>query len=147
MGFISWICPLMQSEIKEKYQYIYREENDITCMYFLIEGKAGFVLPEHNDLMYIKLNEGCHFGIIDIFSSLANDPKTHKELQVKKENIPWIQYQDALKRVFSIQCRTTTELLTLPLNHLYDIQLRFHDCYKQIFDNAISRLKKTLSVR
>ena len=35
----------------------------------MIEGEAGFVLPEFSNLMYIKFHVGCHFGVLDIIGS------------------------------------------------------------------------------
>ena len=43
-------------------------EDEVSCIYFLIGGEAGFVLPEYGNQMYIKFNVGCHFGILDIVS-------------------------------------------------------------------------------
>ena len=72
LGFISWICPLMKTEVKNEGQYIFHDGDELTCIFFLISGEAGFVLPQYNNLAYISISEGCHFGIIDIFASLLN---------------------------------------------------------------------------
>ena len=37
--------------------------------YFLLSGLASFVLPSYNNLSYIKIDIGEHFGIIDIIGS------------------------------------------------------------------------------
>jgi hypothetical protein len=51
-------------------QYIYFEGDDITNIYFLIKGKAGFVLPKYKNTTYIEIIVGTHFGIIDIVGSM-----------------------------------------------------------------------------
>ena len=44
-SFISWVCPLLRQQIYDENVYIYNEEDDITHVYFMIKGKASFVLP------------------------------------------------------------------------------------------------------
>lgn len=55
--------------IPEK-QYIYFEGDDVTNIFFLIKGKAGFVLPKYKNATYIEINIGAHFGIVDIVGSV-----------------------------------------------------------------------------
>lgn len=62
----------MKTEVKNEGQYIFHDGDELTCIFFLISGEAGFVLPQYNNLAYISISEGCHFGIIDIFASLLN---------------------------------------------------------------------------
>ena len=45
LSFISWICPLMKTELKNKDQFLFKDEDELTCIYFLVRGDAGFVLP------------------------------------------------------------------------------------------------------
>mgnify|MGYP001483725029 CR=1 FL=1 len=40
-------------------QYIFMEDDEVSCIYFLMDGDAGFVLPRHLNKMYIKFNQGC----------------------------------------------------------------------------------------
>jgi hypothetical protein len=37
-----------------------------TLVYFMVEGIAGYVLPRLDNLVYIKVEEGDHFGHSDI---------------------------------------------------------------------------------
>jgi len=46
-AFIAWICPLLKPMPYPENQYIFFEGDDITNIYFLIKGKAGFVLPKY----------------------------------------------------------------------------------------------------
>ena len=38
----------------------------IFVVYFLISGSAGYVLPRFNNTIYIKIEEGDHFGFSEI---------------------------------------------------------------------------------
>lgn len=49
---------------------VFKDGDELTCMFFLIQGDTGYVLPEYNNLRYVIIDEGCHFGITDIFGSL-----------------------------------------------------------------------------
>ena len=55
--------------VKSKDEYIFFEEDDISCIYFLQEGKCGFVLPRHKNLLYVNLNKGMYFGVSCIVGS------------------------------------------------------------------------------
>lgn len=64
----------MKPLIKLKEQFVFFEGDDITCIYFMVHGDAGFVLPRHQNLMYIRLNTGLYFGLSCIVGSfLDND--------------------------------------------------------------------------
>lgn len=53
LSFVAWICPLLKPLVKLNDQYIFFEDDDITCIYFFKNGVAGYVLPRHYNLMYI----------------------------------------------------------------------------------------------
>ena len=53
-------------------QFIFFEGDDIQCIYFLQNGNAGYVLPRHENLMYVKLNAGLHFGVSCIVGSFVD---------------------------------------------------------------------------
>lgn len=46
------------------------EEDDISCIYFLKCGVAGYVIPRHRNLIYVNLNKGKYFGVSCIVGSL-----------------------------------------------------------------------------
>ena len=69
-AFISWICPLLKPVQFREKEHVYFEGDDITCIYFLIKGGSGFVLPKYKNTAYIKINTGHHFGVIDIVGSM-----------------------------------------------------------------------------
>ena len=72
-SFISWICPLLKPLIFVENQYIFMEGDDINNIYFLIKGKAAFVLPSYENTRYIDINSGNHFGVMDIIGSVASN--------------------------------------------------------------------------
>lgn len=53
-------------------------------------GNAGYVLPKHDNLMYIKLNTGLHFGVSCIVGSFMDQDDFDIE--------NWIFFRDKLKR-------------------------------------------------
>ena len=88
-AFIAWICPLLKPGPFPENQYIYFEGDDVTNIYFLIKGKAGFVLPKYKNATYIDITVGAHFGVIDIVGSILNN-----RLDLDK----WLNHKDILQR-------------------------------------------------
>ena len=72
-AFISCICPLLKPSPFDENQYIFFEGDDVTEVYFLIKGRAGFVLPKYKNAMYIEILMGSHFGVIDILGSILHN--------------------------------------------------------------------------
>lgn len=35
-------------------------------VYFMVRGTAGYVLPRYENAVYIKIESGDHFGIVDL---------------------------------------------------------------------------------
>ena len=48
---------------------IYHEEEDITQIYFLMKGKAFFILPQYQNMCYVQIRIGEEFGILDFMAS------------------------------------------------------------------------------
>ena len=69
LTFIAWVCPLLKPLIKSQNQYIYFDEDGVSCIYFFKKGNAGFILPRHRNMLYLNLNKGHHFGVSDIVAS------------------------------------------------------------------------------
>lgn len=90
VSFIAWICPLLKPLVKLKEQYIFFEGDDISCIYFMQNGIAGYVLPRHENLMYIKLTQGLHFGVSCIVGSFMDEDDFDID--------SWIYFRDKLKR-------------------------------------------------
>lgn len=88
-AFIAWICPLLKPSEYPVEDYIFFEGDDVTNIYFLSSGKAGFVLPKYRNTTYIGVDEGDHFGIIDIIASILD---TNYDLE------QWYGHLDVLHR-------------------------------------------------
>lgn len=101
-AFIAWICPLLKPQGYPANNYIYFEGDEITNIYFLIKGKAGFVLPKYQNTAFIDIEVGSHFGIIDIIGSI---------LSSKIDFDSWMMHKDKLQRQFTIMSLKNSEVL------------------------------------
>jgi len=68
---------------------MYSEGEDIHSIFFLLKGRACFVLPSYENTAYININEGGHLGIIDIVGSIQ---------QADEDMDNWMDNKDILKR-------------------------------------------------
>ena len=87
--FVNWMCSLLKPVYFAENQYIYFEGDDISSIYFLIKGYSGFVLPKYNNTMYIQIQKGDTFGVIDIIGSCHQ-----KEIDINE----WINRKYFLQR-------------------------------------------------
>jgi|LauGreDrversion4_2_1035121.scaffolds.fasta_scaffold121866_2 hypothetical protein len=76
-NFIAWIGPLLRPIGISELEYVYKEGEEIKeskkyylrfnlLVYFLVKGVAGYVLPRFDNTVYIKVEEGDHFGHVDL---------------------------------------------------------------------------------
>ena len=72
-SFIGWVCPLLKQCYIPIEQYIYYETDNISEIYFLSIGRAGFVLPFKQNVLYIQIEKGDTFGDIDFAASSGNE--------------------------------------------------------------------------
>jgi CRP-like cAMP-binding protein len=96
-------------------QYIYREEDDVENIYFLIKGTAGFVLPLYDNAKYVNINVGDHFGVIDI---IGCQPKDLDISLVDWIIHSWINYKSRLRRQFTVMASHAVEVLTVSIPDL-----------------------------
>lgn len=123
---------LIQAEFQED-QMIYREGDNVNFVYFLLEGEASFVLAKHNNIQYIKIEQGDCFGTVDL---LPYEEK-NGEVKNKSEN-----YNDnEIKRQFSVKANKECQLLCLKLEDLAQIEMEYPQYYEEIFQNAFVRYK------
>ena len=88
-SFITWFCPLLKPVTFEESQYIFIEGDDIDCIYFLLQGKTSFVLPQFDNTEYINVDEGQNIGLLDIVGSVE-----YNEEDIEK----WMENKEILKR-------------------------------------------------
>jgi hypothetical protein len=137
-SFISWICPLLKPSYYAEMEYIYSEGEEANMIYFMLSGKANYVLPSFDNVGYIGIDIGDHFGIIDIIGSAINN------------NIPvskWYDNKIMLIRQFTIMAFNSVEMLNLSFNDLVRIQKEFSDYYLQIFSPSFKELRNAWIIR
>jgi hypothetical protein len=64
--FISWFCKSVKNTHCEKNEYVYREDEEISMIYFIHQhGKLSYVIQKFNNTPFINLSLGETFGQID----------------------------------------------------------------------------------
>lgn len=139
-AFISWICPLLKPGPFPQNTYIYFEGDDVTNVFFIIKGKAAFVLPKYKNTPYIEINVGSHFGIIDILGSIVQN-------QLQNDLDKWIEHKDILQRQFSVMAMQNTEALQLVISDLNRMKQEFAEVYEKFFSDAFTRLRRALMLK
>ena len=64
--------PLVMTESEN----IYMEGDLVTKIYFINQGKCGFVLPKYMCSQYISISAGSDFGMVDIVGSMLQQEST-----------------------------------------------------------------------
>ena len=67
-------------------QYIYYETDLITEVYFLHAGTAGYVLPLKENIVYIEINLGDHFGETDLIVAASDHQMNVEDMFENKNN-------------------------------------------------------------
>lgn len=144
LRFIAWICPLLRPLIKAVDQYIFFEKEEMTCIYFYRKGKAGYVLPRQNNMTYVELNRGYHFGVSCIAGSFIDRSDWSMDNIIDR----WIiTYRDSLRHQFTVQCQDQCEMLTLSISDLIMMRNEFYETYCQLFDNVGNILIRLFRIR
>jgi CRP-like cAMP-binding protein len=119
-SFIAWISTLLKPINQEDQDYIYKEGDDVTEIYFLVKGFAGYVLPRLDNRVFLELKAGQHFG--------------HSELATDRDfiNIKKIKRQSAYKnliRKFTVQSFENCEVLVLETPDLLKMKIEFPSAF------------------
>ncbi len=83
-------------------------------VYFLLQGKAAYVLPRFNNAGYLDIGSGEHFGHID----LANDKEYLKNRGLSRRGKRRDSSNVVLLRMFTVQAIETCDCLQLTLEDL-----------------------------
>lgn len=102
-------------------------------MYFQIKGTAGFVLPKFNNECYILIENGDHFGELDL-------------MKIKNDNIKGV-FNKEITRCFTVQAFTHCELLLLNINDINRMNSEFPEIFSEIFLNCAIRFKKAIKMK
>ena len=134
-SFITWIFPLLRPFTATEHQYVFFEGDNVDGIYFMKEGSCGFVLPKHENIKYINIDLGTHFGVIDIVGTLLKGNQGHTEdlsavLDSKKKII----------RQFTVMAEKESEILMLHLKDLNRMKLEFHESFLSIMKDGNERL-------
>lgn len=127
-SFLGWICPLLKQVVIPEDQYIYYETDLITEVYFLHAGTAGYVLPLKENIVYIEINLGDHFGETDLIVAASEHQMNVEEMFENKNN-----YSFNMVRQFTVQALENCLLLTLSKVNLQRMQKHFNPQFKKLF--------------
>ena len=126
---IAFIGPMLKPNRVKENDYVYTEGESATKLFFLTKGLAGFVLPEYKNLVYITIEIGDHFGIVDGFGRKRYSPsRTHK-------------------RVFTVMALENSEMMSLNYKQLTHIEESFPDIYYELIEYADRRYTKAMRLK
>ena len=66
-SFIAWIGTVIHPFNVQEEEYIFKEQEPIVEMYFLVDGRASYVLPRFKNKEYFVIEQGSEFGHVDLF--------------------------------------------------------------------------------
>lgn len=138
ISFILWMCQHMKPLIYTENQFFFQENELINEVFFLIKGRASFVLPRYKNTPYINIAKGNHFGIIDIVGSAHTQNIDMKD---------WFSNRNKLLRQFSVISKDNSEALYLGMQHLYQMEMEFLNCFQDLFDSAFRRLRNAWVIK
>lgn len=117
------------------------EKDEINCIYFFKDGEVGYVLPRHQNFVYLELEKGVMFGVSCIVASFIDDGI------IKFDIDDWITRTDKLKRMFSIRCQADSQFLTFAIKDFNFLKNDFYEIYTQIFQNSLRDLRKVNKIK
>lgn len=138
-NFIAWIFPLLNQMFIPMDQYIYYETDQIVEIYFQTSGYSAFVLPFKQNIVYIDIMNGDHFGEIDFFISAKEQEMTIAEMM---DNLNCMKFN--LVRQFTIQAIRDSNYLTMSITNIQRMHKQFSSQFKELFKNAKRTLFRAL---
>lgn len=64
--FIAFIGPLLKPKKCKEDTYVFEKGDEVKAVFFLIDGIAGFVLPEKKNLIFSTVEKGDYLGLMDL---------------------------------------------------------------------------------
>ena len=108
----------------------------------MVKGVAGYVLPRFDNTVYIRIEDGDHFGHVDFaLDSEVQDIAGEISLPNPK------RLEKNLLRRFTVQALINCELLILMIEDLGQMVNEFPEIYNELFANSIKRLMKELKIK
>lgn len=65
--FIAYIGPMLKPQRSKENDFVFLAGEPLLKIYFLSKGVCGYVLPEFQNVVYITIEKGDTFGLIDAF--------------------------------------------------------------------------------
>ena len=96
------------------------------------------MLPKYRNATYINVDEGDHFGIIDIIASILD---SNYDLE------QWYGHLDVLQRQFTVMAISTCECLQLSVQDFRKMKLEFREVYTKLFSDSYTRLRRCIKLR
>lgn len=95
-------------------------------------------MPFFDNVAYLKIGVGDHFGAIDIIGSSIE----------KFELDKFIEHKNLLKRQFTVAAMAeNVETLTLSLQDIHRMKQEFYEQYEELFQQASIRLRRTWIIK
>jgi hypothetical protein len=139
-NFIGWVCSLLKPMMIVKNEFIFQEGDSVVCIYFMDAGQAEYVMRSHNNFIcvpYYTIDEGDHFGEIDIVFAVTQSIQENEEKETKHHFSHNFQ---GIYRRFTVQATKPCSLLTLSTENLFKMQYEFVDQFDEIFRDGEKRL-------
>lgn len=99
------------------------------------------MLPRFDNTIYIIIEEGDHFGVID----LVPDDKKKKNKSKRRKTMKKEAWE--VKRKFTVQSIMKSSIMALKVEDLSKINSEFPDIYEELFFSAFRRQKIALTVK
>ena len=80
---MAWVGAVIRPINVQETDSIFKEGEIIIEMYFLCKGKVGFCLPRFGNKDYLTIEQGGHFGHVDLFGQKQGyDPNSKKKSEI-----------------------------------------------------------------
>lgn len=138
MHYTVWVSNLLKPTVKGAADFIYHEDDEVHCVYFLLAGDVQYVLERYANACYLKVDIGEMFGVIDVFASVVFEGKDVND---------WYSNKASLCRHNSLLAQSDSELLSLTIGDLHMMSKQFPSYYKQLVDLAYLRMRMILKLK
>ncbi|CAI2381160.1 unnamed protein product [Moneuplotes crassus] len=127
--FLAMAAELFKNSRRNIYkdEYLFSEDNPVYEIFFLLTGKAGYVVSDEGvAIIFCEIHPGNLFGELDFFNSGAQDTTFEK-------------------RKFSVKALADSEVIGLSKISLHELANAYPKYVDEIFEYANYRLKKLLA--
>ena len=102
---------------------VYREQEEVTAIYFLEQGEAAYVLPRYKNAPYVTIGESESFGIVDIvFRQYEIDGMDEAEARIASAG-------GFIKHKFTCHTRKNSIILSFGIEDLKRMEIEYKEVY------------------